>query len=242
MICRDATLTDLELMAQAGFHLVWLDLEHSPQSMADMVRLSRTIIHLGMLPIVRIPELLRTHVQPLADAGVPIIALPDIRDTDQAKHFVQLSKFPPLGQRGFSSTSAGIGFSPGSDIQRTLRQANDASHLMVLFESDVGYRALDAILAVEGIDIVTVGPMDWAISLGRHGDMAQSQLSPKIEHVLRVAAQAGKITAMTVSSPQQADDYFDLGVRLFFLGVDVAIKRSALTEMIGGFHVGLGSR
>ena len=60
VICRDATLTDIELMAQIGYHIIWLDMEHGPQSMAETLRLGRTITHLGMVPLVRMPELSRT--------------------------------------------------------------------------------------------------------------------------------------------------------------------------------------
>ena len=72
---RDVTLTDIELMAQEGYHIVWIDLEHSPQSSEEAIQLSRTIDHLGMVPLVRIRELSRTNVQPLLDGGVQVIVL-----------------------------------------------------------------------------------------------------------------------------------------------------------------------
>ena len=54
VICRDVTLTDIELMAQEGYHLVWIDLEHSAQSMEEAIQLGRSITHLGMVSVVRI--------------------------------------------------------------------------------------------------------------------------------------------------------------------------------------------
>ena len=110
VICRDVTLTDIELMAQAGYHVVWIDLEHSHQSTEEATQLCRSVSHLGMVPLVRIRELTRTNVQPLVDGGVQVIVLPDVRSADQAARLVQLGKYPPLGRRGYSSTNAGIGF------------------------------------------------------------------------------------------------------------------------------------
>ena len=156
MICRDATPTDVELMAQAGYHVVWLDLEHSPQPISDAVRLGRTVSHLGMVPLVRVPEMSRSHVQVLLDAGIEIIALPDVKNALEASELVQLGKYPPVGRRGFSSTTAVTGFTVGIDPEATLRQVNDATRLMILVESEEGYEALDAILEVEGIDIVAI--------------------------------------------------------------------------------------
>ncbi len=242
VICRDATLTDIELMAQAGYHIVWLDMEHGPQSMAETLQLGRTITHLGMAPLVRMPELSRTQVQRLLDGGIQILTLPDVRNADEAARFVQLGKYPPLGQRGVSSSSAGTAFTMGADPQQRLRQANDATHLMLMIESDEAYETLDEILAVEGIDMVTVGPMDWSVGLGLFGDEAKTRQAPKIARVFTAALQAGKITTAGAFSIDQARYYQALGVRVFFVGVDLVIKRQALTETLAQFQNALGAR
>jgi len=242
VICRDATLTDIELMAQAGYQIVWLDLEHCPQSIAELVRLSRTITHLGMVPLVRVPELLRTNIQPLVDGGVQIVALPDVRDADQAARLVQLGKYPPLGRRGVATTSAATDFQLGPDPLQTLRATNDATRMMVIFESDAGYENLQEIIEVPGIDIVTVGPMDWATSLGLAGDEARDDLAPKIERVLTATIQSGKIPVMGAASPAQARPFVALGVRVFFVGVDVALKRRTLVETIENFQEALDGK
>ena len=241
VICRDVTLTDIELMAQEGYHIVWIDLEHSPQSTEEAIRLGRSVTHLGMVPLVRIRELSRTNVQPLVDGGIQVIVLPDVRRADQAAGLVHLGNYPPLGQRGFSSTNAGIGFKLDGDQKEILRQVNEATHLMVLFESDEGYENLDDILGVEGIDMVGVGPNDWSISLGISGDEAKKNLTAKIERVLTSAARAGKIPVMGAGGLGQAKYYLGLGVRVFFVGVDVAMRRKILVESMKGFQRALGT-
>ena len=238
VICRDATLTEIELMAQAGYHLVFLDLEHGAQPIDEVIRLGRTIAHLGMVSVVRIPELSRAHVQVLLDGGIEVIVLPDLGGkAAQANELVQLGKYPPLGRRGLSSTVASTGFTMGADQKKALRAANDATHLLVMVESDETYDALDAILDVEGIDAVTVGPNDWGASLGLFGDEARAYLAPKIDRVVSSASKAGKTVSVSVASPAEASHYFGLGARLFFIGgVDVARKRKALTDPIAPFQ------
>ena len=140
IICRDATSTDLELMAQTGYQIVWIDLEHGPQSTTRALELGRTATHLGMVPLVRILELSRTHVQRLLDGGIQVLNLPDVTDASQAAELVRLGKYPPLGHRGVSSTSAGTNFSLGADTRQTLLEANQATHLMVMFEGDEAYK------------------------------------------------------------------------------------------------------
>ena len=236
VICRDATLTDIELYAAAGYHIIWIDLEHSPQSAARALRLCRTIAHLGMVPLVRIIELSRTHVQRLLDGGAQIITLPDVRSGAEATELVRLGKFPPMGHRGVSTSCAGTDFTLGPDPRRALREANDATHLMVMFESDSGHERLDEILGVDGVDLVTIGPMDWSVSLGLYGDQAKAHLAPKIDRILTTAAETGKVAAMGVSSAEQARQYRDLGVRIFFVGVDVAIKRDVMAQTVGAYR------
>lgn len=232
IICRDPTLVDIELFAQLGYHVIWMDLEHSPMVPAEAMRLCRTIEHLGMVPLVRIIELGRRDVQSLLDAGFRVILLPDVRNASQAAELVRLGKFPPLGQRGVSTSGAGTGYTLGDDMQQTLAWANENTRLMVQFESDIGLANLDAILQVEGIDMVTVGPNDWAISLGAFDKDSRSGVSRRIEKVFTAAHTAGKITAMGVSGPAEVGRFVELGVRLLFVGVDVNIKRKAFaTEL-----------
>ena len=164
-----------------------------------------------------------------------MIVLPAVRSAKQATELVQLGKYPPTGHRGFSSTNAGIGFQLVGDQEEVLRQVDGATHLMVLFESDRGFEDLDNILEVDGIDMVGVGPNDWSVSLGIFGDDAKTNLTPKIERVLTRAASAGKIVVMGAGSPQQAKYYRQLGVRVFFVGVDVAMRRGVLAQSLRSF-------
>ena len=232
LTCRDATVTDIELMAQVGYHIVWIDLEHGPQSTSDAIALARTAAHLGMVPLVRMLELSRTHVQRLLDGGIQVLNLPDVSDAEEAAEFVRLGKYPPMGDRGVSSTSAGTGFSLGTDTRATLQRANEATHLMVMFEGDHAYENRKSILAVDGIDMATVGPMDWGTGLGLFGREAESYLAPKIDNLLADIRDAGKIATMSVTTPGAALRYREMGVRIFFLGVDVSMKRTMLAETL----------
>jgi len=240
VICRDATMIQLELMALAGYHVVYLDLEHGSQSNSEAVQLARTITHLGMVPLVRIPELSRTHVQVLLDGGVQILTLPDVRSAQKAADFVRLGKYRPLGERGVCSSSANLNYHL-RDPQQDLLASNDATRLMVMIESDQGYAALDAILDVDGIDMLTVGPADWAADSGLYGAEAKTQLAPMIEHVLTASAKAGRITAMGAFDSNSVARYHDLGVRIIFVGVDVNLKRDVLVDTMGRFRDAAGN-
>ena len=235
LVCRDTTPVDVELMAQLGYHFVWIDLEHATMSPTEVIRLGRAIDHLGMVPLVRIPELSRSHVQLLLDDGIQILTLPDVRSAEQVKEFVALGKYPPLGRRGVSSTTVRTGYSLEGGTRETLAEMNEATHLMAMIESDLGYGALDDILEVVGCDMITFGYQDWCADLGLFGEAAKAHIGPKAERRVTASAEAGKIVTTVVSGPAEAAHYVSLGARMLLLGVDISLKRSALADRIGAF-------
>ena len=232
MLIRDPGMSDLELLARAGCHVIWIDMEHAPFNPWEVVQLCRSVVQLGMVPMVRIVECTRTHVQLLLDGGAQTLILPDVRNADQVAELVRLSKFPPEGQRGVSSTAPVFDYHLGTDIGEALQAANQATHLMVQIENDEGLENLESICAVEGLDLVSVGPADWAISLGLFGPERDAIMTEKIDALLSGAAGAGKITAVPFSNDKTAKHYIELGVRILFAGVDVNLKRQAYTDAI----------
>jgi 4-hydroxy-2-oxoheptanedioate aldolase len=233
LICRDATQIDLELVAAAGFSIVWLDLEHGGPALADALALCRVAELLGLVTLVRVPELTRAFIQPTLDAGVRVVVVPDVRSAATAHDLVRLGRFPPLGDRGASSATAWSGYASSTEIPRLAAQADGAVHLAVQIESDEGYAALDAILGVRGIDMVTVGPLDWRM---RGPGSDDPSVADKVEHVIRRASSAGMIAAIPATSPADALRYVSAGARVVFAGIDVALKRAMFRETLARFR------
>lgn len=232
IICRDPTPIEIELLAGAGCHAIWLDLEHGSISLLDAGKLCRLITSLGMIAVVRVPEISRHQVQSVLDGGCEIIVAPNVCTAAEARELVRLGKYPPAGERGVSSSTARTGYTLGSDVGATLRAVNAATYLMVQIEGDEGLANLDEILDVDGVDMLTVGPLDWSVAVGLYGASAQEALREKVEDVFKRAAKAGKTTAMIVRNKDEARRYIELGVQLIFVGLDVALKRQAFVDAI----------
>ena len=167
--------------------------------------------------------------------------MPDIKYAGQAAEFARLGKYPPDGERGVSTTAAGLDYNLGGDPRRTLEEANKGTHLMVMIESDEAFAELDAILQVDGIDMVTVGPMDWTLSRGAFSEDVKAGLAPKIDQVVRATAAAGKIPTMTVATAEQAKHFAELGARVILMGVDVGLKRKAFAGALAPFQEAFGN-
>ena len=233
VICRDATHVDIELIAAAGYKIVWFDREHSSQSLSEMLRLSRTVVHLGMIPLLRVSELSRAQIQTALDGGMQIVTLPNVQNAEMTRSLVSYGKYPPVGTRGVSTTNAGAGYNLDADVRKTLDTVNRSTHLMAMIESDAGYENLDEILTVPECDMITVGPLDWAVGAGYSGAEAREALRPKIEHTIATAVARGKTVATVVlDDATTLNRHRSLGVRIFFVCEDVVLYRRALTSVL----------
>lgn len=88
------------------------------------------------------------------------IVVPLLRTVEEARQLVQSAKFPPLGQRGFGSPIAPERFNPVPSFTEYLQQANDALLTIVQIETKEALECVDEIAAVEGIDVLFIGPFD----------------------------------------------------------------------------------
>lgn len=86
--------------------------------------------------------------------------MPLLRTVEEAKELVRSSKFPPVGRRGFGSPFPMQNFHPAPSMTDYLQQANDGLLTMVQIETKEALTAVDEIAAIEGIDVLFIGPFD----------------------------------------------------------------------------------
>ena len=165
MICRDVTLTDVEVMAQEGYNIVWFDLEHGPQATEDVIRMGRTVAHLGMVPLGAVPELSGPTSSACSTAGC--------RSSRSQTSGAQTRRRSSYGSASSRRVESAASPPPAAGpLHARGRPSEDPSggkrrHAPdVMVETDEGYEALDDILAVDGVDIVTAGTMDCPLAWG----------------------------------------------------------------------------
>jgi 2-keto-3-deoxy-L-rhamnonate aldolase RhmA len=101
-----------------------------------------------------------------------------------------------------------------------------------MFESAEAFRHLDEILAIDGIDAVTLGPTDLAQELGVFGTPRQNEVLDEHRHrLIAAAARHGKHVAMLVDTVEEAERWIQAGVRLIAYSSDVAVLRSGYASV-----------
>ena len=158
----------VEVLAQTGYTCVWIDMEHSHldlDGLSNMILAARTV---DLDVIVRIPHGPYNQVIKTLELGASGLIWPHCKSADEARQFVRMAKFRPLGLRGMGG---------GRDSQfgklarkEYLDQANEHTLLGVMIEDEEGVDDVEAIAAVEGIDLLFVGPGDLSHSYGVERD------------------------------------------------------------------------
>jgi 2-dehydro-3-deoxyglucarate aldolase/4-hydroxy-2-oxoheptanedioate aldolase len=144
---------------------------------------------------------------------------------------VESAKYPPLGRRGAAFGVAHDDYQAG-DLAETMRSANDEQLLIAQIETRRGVEAVEAIAAVDGIDVLWVGQFDLTNSLGIPGQFSHPDYLRALDAVLSACHRHGKAAGFMVSSIEQGQAMLDQGFRCLAYWGDLWIYQTALRQGI----------
>ncbi|OAQ91652.1 HpcH/HpaI aldolase/citrate lyase family protein [Purpureocillium lilacinum] len=223
------------LLARSGVDWVMVDCEHGNMDDSAMHDAVPAIAALGVSPLVRIPDIQSWMVKRALDSGAHGVLVPLLRSVEQAKELVQAAKFPPMGRRGFGSPIAPERFNPMPSFTEYLQQANDALLTMVQIETREALDVVEDIAAVDGIDVLFIGPFDLGNSIGHpilNGAMAP-ELTDAIGRILAACRKAGKKCGMYATSGEQAKTFADQGFDMISVAADYTALEYVLKQQFG---------
>jgi len=155
-----------EIMADAGFDWLCIDLEHSVTDYAEAQQLILAIQSKGLKAFVRVGENNSRIIKRVLDAGADGIIVPSVNSATEAVKAVESVKYPPYGKRGVGLARAqGYGF----DFESYRDSASNQIKLLVQIEHFNAIHELDEIIGTDGIDGTFIGPYDLSGSLGKPG-------------------------------------------------------------------------
>ncbi|MFJ2173616.1 HpcH/HpaI aldolase/citrate lyase family protein [Streptomyces sp. NPDC101062] len=155
------------LVAQGAFRWMLVDFEHTPVDHTTASHLFSTVSDLSggeITPVARVAAGTIDHIKHALDAGAQGVIVPMVNTAQEAEDAVRHARFPPRGERGGGGMHPHIGF--GVNAPGYLAEANDEILVGVQIETAQGVANIKEILAVEGVDLVFIGPNDLHLSLG----------------------------------------------------------------------------
>ncbi|MEL6289659.1 MAG: aldolase/citrate lyase family protein, partial [Pseudomonadota bacterium] len=123
------------------------------------------------------------------DAGAQAIVCPMVNSVADAQALVDAAKYPPLGGRSWGPYRAGMMIDGDP-----LVEANTWSLTFAQIETGEALEEADAILAVEGIDGVVVGPNDLAISVRGDREIDAPDMVDNVQKIQAACARHGKLS------------------------------------------------
>jgi 4-hydroxy-2-oxoheptanedioate aldolase len=164
--------------------------------------------------------------------GVEGVIAPMINTVEDARALVATTKYPPVGERSWGPTRV-LGLR-GVDGPTYLASANKTALALAMIETERALGAVDAILAVEGLDGIFVGPSDLSLTLsgGRSVAPGDAALEAPLRRIAESAKRAGKIAGIFSPTAERARVFRDLGYPFVALGTDFAYLRSGAEAML----------
>lgn len=216
----------LEMVATAGFDWIVIDGEHAPNDLQTITAQLQVLEGKHAHAVVRIPTGNDWLVKQVLDAGAQTVLVPMVDTAEQAAELVRAMRYPPHGIRGAGAAGArASGFGAITDYVQT---ANDEVCLIVQVETRRGMKNLDAILAVEGVDGVFIGPADLAADMGHPGNSDAEDVKDAIKEMLGRIKASDKAAGILGVSEAATQNYVDWGAEFLAVGVDVGVFTAAI--------------
>ncbi len=203
-----------EICGSAGFDWVLVDLEHGAGTESELPGQLQALASTPASGLVRVESHERPRIVRALDAGAAGVMAPRVDSADQARAVVTATRYPPAGSRGVALMNRGVAFGARPGM---LADVEDLVLVVVQIESVDALGSLDAIAAVDGVDVLFVGPSDLSQALGCFGRFDEAIYADAVHAVAAACRSAGKAAGVLAGSVAEAGRYLALGYR--FVGV-----------------------
>jgi 2-dehydro-3-deoxyglucarate aldolase/4-hydroxy-2-oxoheptanedioate aldolase len=208
-----------ELCAAVGYDWLLVDLEHGAGTEADLLGMLHAIEAGGTsAPLVRTQSGERIRIGRALDMGARGIMVPRLDSADQAREAVTFLRYPPDGIRGVATRVRGAGL--GVVGHPEVRRLNERVVGIIQIESVGGLRDADTIAAIDGVDVLFVGPADLSHSLGIPGQFQNPDYLAALTAVVAACRAHGKAAGILVYDTAVVPRHLELGFTFVGIGAD----------------------
>jgi 4-hydroxy-2-oxoheptanedioate aldolase len=214
-----SSAVSIQAMAAAGADFIVIDQEHGavgPESLHAMIAATAGT---KCAPLVRVPRRDEAWVKPALDLGAAGIVFPIVRTAEDAAECVALTRYPPLGRRGWGPFVAHARW--GIGLSDYLPQLGGETVCVLLIETRAAVENIEAICQVDGVDAMIIAQFDLATELGVPGQFDTPEFCDTFAHLEKVILEAGIPLGAAALTREQTRTLLDRGHRLPVHGFDV---------------------
>lgn len=231
------TSTSLELAARAaaaGFHFLWLEMEHSPVTLETVRHIVLATRGLDAVPFARVPVTEVWTAKRVLDMGVHGVIFPFVSTPAVARIAAEACRYPPAGRRGSGESLA---TSSWPEPDGYLDSADRNIVTVVIIEEASALAHLDEIAATPGVDVLFIGTGDMSFSLGVRGQQQHPRVEEAAASVLAAARRHGKIPGRPAASVELTRRYIDQGFLFFQAPSELALFEAGAQQFLSPLGV-----
>ena len=219
-----------DIVGTAGFDWLLIDLEHGAGNEQILLTQLQALESSNSAAFVRVESNAKARIHRVLDFGVEGVMCPHIDTPEEARAFVNGIRYPPHGSRGIARMVRASGF--GKTLAEYTRNANDTIVGIAQIESPEALKHLDDIAAIDGIDVLFIGPADLSISLGIFGQFDHPMFVDGVKATIAAAKKAGKASGILLSNADDYDKYYNMGMRFIGCGSDAGFVAEGSRSLV----------
>jgi 4-hydroxy-2-oxoheptanedioate aldolase len=223
-----------EIAGKAGLDWLLIDMEHGAGNRNELLFQLQAIESSPAVPLVRIAWNDPVIFKQVLDLGASGIMVPYVQTADEARRAAASLRYPPAGIRGVAVMNRACDFGPGFD--EYFATANSKLLTILQIESYDAIENSEEIAAVEGADVLFVGPMDLSVGLGVPQQWEHPTLRKAIARVVNACHRAGKIAGTIVSDEAQLERAVDDGFTMLAYSSDGAVVVKGMRAIADSFQ------
>jgi 4-hydroxy-2-oxoheptanedioate aldolase len=224
-----ASAVTAEICAAAGVDWILLDLEHGAGGEEQVGAVVLAAAAYGVPTVVRVESAARIRLGRVLDLGAAGVMLPRLDTAADVREALRHLRYPPQGDRGVATYNRAcrFGLDPGA-----LDRANTEVLGIVQIESALAVEQVDEIAALDGVDVLFVGPRDLSHDLGVPGALRDPRYLAALDRVRDAAQHAGKGCGLLVPNGTAAAEQRAEGWTFVAVGSDSTLLATAvMTEL-----------
>lgn len=230
--CSLGSALTTEIIAGSGCDWLLIDGEHSPNDLLTVMAQLQAVGGYPVEPVVRLPSDDTHLIKQYMDAGARNLMIPNVRNATQAKDIIAATRYAPVGVRGFSVGHRANQF---GRVKNYHAKAHENQLLILQIECAEGVKNAAEIAALDGADLLFVGPGDLSTNLDAMHNPGADHVQEAIRSVIAAAGKSGKSAGILAPVKADADRYIAAGCRFVGVGADLGLLARGSDALMASF-------
>jgi len=222
------------LGATGEFDGMWIDVEHTGFTVREIESAVTAARVYGLESFVRVPPTDYATITRCFESGASGVMAAQISSAEQAEEIVTWAKFHPRGRRGLNPLGHDGSFGTEPLANFTAR-ANRDNFVAIQIETAGAVAEVEDIAAIDGVDLLFVGPSDLSQALGVTGELTHPRCLEALDRVAAACSKNGKPWGAVTPSPDYARLLIDRGCTLVSAVNDVKVVSAGMKTMRDGY-------